>query len=65
VEAEKIRLAKEIQKAEAEIQKVQAKLDNADFARKVPPEVLQDHRQRLADWQAKRAQLQAALDGLA
>jgi hypothetical protein len=25
---------------------------------------LQEHRQRLADWQAKRGQLRAALEGL-
>jgi len=65
VEAEKARLGKEMQKIEGEIQKTQSKLDNPDFARKVPPEVLQEHRQRLADQQAKRAQLQTALDGMA
>jgi valyl-tRNA synthetase len=65
LEAEKARLGKEMQKIEAEIQKAQAKLDHPDFARKVPPAVLQEHRQRLADWQTKRAQLQAALAGLA
>jgi valyl-tRNA synthetase len=65
VEAEKGRLGKELQKIEAEIQKVQAKLNHPDFARKVPAEVLQEHQRRLADWQAKRAQLQGALDGLA
>ena len=64
VEAEKTRLAKEQQKVEAEIQKAEAKLANPNFAGKAPPEVLQEHRQRLADWQAKRAQLRAALEGL-
>ncbi|HEX3718953.1 MAG TPA: valine--tRNA ligase [Verrucomicrobiae bacterium] len=65
VEAEKARLTKELQKVEAEITKVQQKLDNPSFAEKVPPQVLQEHRQRLVDWQSKRAQLQSALDGLA
>jgi valyl-tRNA synthetase len=62
--AEKVRLAKELQKVEAEIQKVEAKLANPHFAGKAPPEVLQEHRQRLADWQAKRELLLASLEAL-
>jgi valyl-tRNA synthetase len=57
-------VARELQKVEAEIQKVEAKLANPNFTGKAPPEILQEHRQRLADWQAKRAQWRAALDGL-
>jgi valyl-tRNA synthetase len=64
VEAEKARLAKELQKIEGEIAKVQQKLANPSFAEKVPAQVLQEHRQRLADWQSKREQLQSALAGL-
>jgi valyl-tRNA synthetase len=63
-QAEKARLAKELQKVEAEIQKVEAKLANPNFTGKAPPEVLSEHQQRLADWQAKRAQLRAALQEL-
>ncbi len=63
-EAEKARLTKELQKVEAEIQKAEAKLANPNFAGKAPPEVLQEHRQRLADWQAKRDQLRTALEEL-
>jgi valyl-tRNA synthetase len=63
-QAEKARLAKELQKVESEIQKVEAKLANPNFSGKAPPEVLQEHRQRLADWQGKRAQLAAALEEL-
>jgi valyl-tRNA synthetase len=63
-QAEKARVAKELQKIEAEIQKVEAKLANPNFAGKAPPEVLQEHRQRLADWQAKREQIKTALEGL-
>ncbi|HUD48079.1 MAG TPA: valine--tRNA ligase [Candidatus Baltobacteraceae bacterium] len=63
-DAEKARLAKELLKIEAEIEKAQTKLANPDFARKVPPQVLLEHQQRLADWQSKRAQLQDALDAL-
>ena len=64
VDAEKARLAKELQKIDAEIGKVQTKLGNPDFAKKVPPQVLQEHQQRLADWQAKRGQLQSSLESL-
>jgi valyl-tRNA synthetase len=64
VDAEKVRLTKELQKIDAEIGKVQTKLGNLDFARKVPPQVLQEHQQRLAEWQSKGAQIRSALEGL-
>jgi len=65
VAAEKARLTKELEKASAEVAKVQDKLNNPAFVQKVPPQVLQEHQNRLAEWQAKRNQLQKALDGLA
>jgi valyl-tRNA synthetase len=64
VEAEKARLTKELAKNQAEIEKVEQKLNNPAFARKVPPAVLEEHKQRLIDWQSKRAQLQSAFDSL-
>ena len=64
VGAEKTRLTKEAQKIEAEIAKVQAKLENPNFAQKVPATVLEEHRQRLANWLAKRDQTRASLDAL-
>jgi len=64
VAAEKARLAKELAKIEAEIEKGQSKLKNASFTQKAPPNVLDEHKKRLADWQAKRAQVKAALDAL-
>ncbi len=64
VEAEKARLDKELRLIEAEIEKAAQKLNNPNFAQKAPPQVLAEHRQRLADWQAKRAQIMTALDGL-
>ena len=39
------RLTKELAKIEAEIEKVQAKLGSADFVQKVPPNVLEEHRE--------------------
>lgn len=64
VEAERTRLAKEIDKAEGEITKVEQKLNNPQFVQKVPPHVLAEHQQRLVEWQAKRDHLQASLDAL-
>jgi valyl-tRNA synthetase len=60
--AEKTRVTKELEKIEAEISKVEQKLANPSFAQKVPPQVLLEHQQRLAEWQAKRAAVKAALD---
>jgi valyl-tRNA synthetase len=62
--AEKTRVTKELEKIEAEISKVESKLANPSFTQKVPPQVLLEHQQRLAEWQAKREQVKAALDEL-
>jgi valyl-tRNA synthetase len=62
--AEKARVTKELEKIEAEISKVEQKLANPSFTQKVPPQVLQEHQQRLAEWQAKREQVRAALAAL-
>ncbi|MGV3773139.1 MAG: valine--tRNA ligase [Verrucomicrobiales bacterium] len=64
LEAEKSRLNKELTKIVAEIEKVQGKLANPNFTEKVPKEVLEEHKQRLADWQSKQAQVQKALEAL-
>jgi len=62
--AEQARLAKELDKIEAEIAKARQKLENPNFTAKAPPQVLQEHRQRLAEWQAKQARTKAALEAL-
>jgi valyl-tRNA synthetase len=64
VEAEKVRLTKELQKIEAEIAKVGQKLANPNFAQKVPPNVLEEHKQRLVEWQGKREHVKSALAAL-
>jgi valyl-tRNA synthetase len=61
VEAEKARLKKELEKIESEISKVGQKLANPKFTQKVPANVLEEHKQRLADWQGKLAHVKAAL----
>jgi valyl-tRNA synthetase len=64
VEAEGARLKKELAKIEAEIAKIEQKLANPNFTQKVPAHVLEEHKQRLADWQAKRDHVKAALAAL-
>ena len=64
VAAERARLTKELEKYNAEIQKVEGKLNNQTFTQKAPPEVLEEHKQRLADWQSKKQHVLAALAAL-
>jgi valyl-tRNA synthetase len=64
LEAEKARQTKELQKIEAEIARVEQKLANPNFTQKVPANVLEEHKQRLADWQGKREHAKAALAAL-
>jgi valyl-tRNA synthetase len=62
--AERNRLTREREKIVAEIEKVEAKLNNPAFVQKVPPNVLQEHQKRLLDWQAKLQQVGRALEAL-
>ncbi len=64
VEAEKARLTKEIVKTQAEIVKVEQKLNNKAFVERVPASVLEEHKKRLVDWQSKHEQLKNALEAL-
>ena len=64
VAAEKIRLTKKAEEYQTEITKVEQKLANPNFTQKVPPQVLVEHQQRLADWQTKLAQIKASLENL-
>ncbi|RTL65250.1 MAG: valine--tRNA ligase, partial [Hyphomicrobiales bacterium] len=59
--AERARLLREIEKTAAEIKKIDAKLSNAGFVAKAPPEVVEENRERKADFEAMTAKLQAAL----
>ena len=62
--AERARLTKELETIRAEIAKVETKLANPAFAQKVPAKVLEEHRQRLVDWQAKEKQVLTGLENL-
>ena len=64
VAAEKARSKKELAKIEAEIAKIQQKLANPNFTQKVPANVLEEHKQRLAEWHGKRDHVKAALAAL-
>ena len=50
LDAEKSRLTKEITRIETEIKKCEGKLGNANFVANAPAEVVQQERQRIADW---------------
>jgi valyl-tRNA synthetase len=58
---ERTRLAREIEKSKAEIKKIDAKLANENFVAKAPPEVVEENRERRADFESTMRRLQAAL----
>ena len=62
--AEKGRLTKEIAKEEGEVKKVDAKLNNADFVRRAPEEVVEENRERKQEALARIEKMRAALDRL-
>jgi len=64
VAAETARLAKELEKFEGEIAKLEQKLANPAFVQKAPPHVLAGHQQRLAEFRSKRDHAQSALETL-
>jgi valyl-tRNA synthetase len=64
VEAERARQGKELAKAKDELGKVQAKLADENFTSKVPQKVLDEHKQREADWQEKVAKLEEMMRAL-
>ncbi|WP_147653438.1 valine--tRNA ligase [Vulcaniibacterium gelatinicum] len=57
--AERARLDKELKRVEAEIGKCQTKLGNPTFVQNAPAAVVEQERQRLADWSAQRDALAA------
>jgi valyl-tRNA synthetase len=57
--AECARLTKELERLDAEITSARGRLGNAAFVEKAPKSVVDEMRQRLADREAKQAQLQA------
>jgi valyl-tRNA synthetase len=62
--AERARLAKEIEKLDAEIAKIDKKLSNPNFTDKAPPAVVQVQHDRKAGFVDERAKLADAMEGL-
>ena len=59
--AEKSRLQKDIASAASDIAHTAKKLGNADFVARAPEEVVEENRERLAEAEATKAKLEAAL----
>ncbi len=65
VAAERARLAKEVGRLGAEVERFEKKLANADFVARAPAAVIEENRDKLDEALGARAKLQAALDRLA
>ena len=61
LDAERVRLTRERDKAAAEAVKLARKLENADFVARAPEDVVAENRERLAGFHAEVARLEAAL----
>jgi valyl-tRNA synthetase len=61
---ERARLTKDMQKAEAEIARIDVKLGNAEFMAKAPAEVIDELREKRAQYEALRAKIAEALKRL-
>jgi valyl-tRNA synthetase len=59
--AELERLAKQHRKAETDLNKMESKLNNAEFARNAPPEVVAKDQQRLRELRTEIGQLAAQI----
>ena len=62
--AERVRLQKEMQKAEADIKRVDAKLGNPKFVANAPEEVVEEEREKRAEADDRRAKIVEALERL-
>ena len=62
--AERARLAKEMQKAEADIARVDAKLGNAKFVERAPEEVVEEEKEKREEALARKAKIAEAIERL-
>jgi valyl-tRNA synthetase len=62
--AERARLGKEVATLGSDIERTAKKLDNPDFIARAPEEVIEENRERLAEAEAAKAKLEAALGRL-
>jgi valyl-tRNA synthetase len=65
LDAERARLARELDRLGKDIAKIEAKLANADFIAKAPEEVVEEQRERLAEATGRRARTEALLQRFA
>jgi valyl-tRNA synthetase len=65
IDKERARLEKEIARLAGEIGKIDKKLGNADFLARAPEEVVEEQRERRAEWSGAAVRLKEALDRLA
>lgn len=61
VAAETARLNRELEKIQAEIARIEQRLEDPQFTAKAPPHVLEEHRRRLAEWRDRADHARAAL----
>jgi len=64
IAAEQARLAKEMQKVEADVKRVDAKLGNVDFLTRAPEEVIDEQREKRDEAEARRVKILEALERL-
>jgi valyl-tRNA synthetase len=64
LDAERVRLKREIAREQVEVDKVDKKLGNSQFTSKAPPEVIEEQEERRREALERIARLQAALDRL-
>jgi len=62
--AVRARLAKEMQKADADIARVDAKLGNANFVASAPEEVVEEEKEKREDAVRRKEKIAAALERL-
>ena len=61
---EKVRFAKQLEKINADILKLEHKLADPEFAQKAPPQVLSEHRERLAELIKAREKVTGLLESM-
>jgi valyl-tRNA synthetase len=64
IAAERARLTKEMQKADADIARVDAKLDNPNFMARAPEEVVEEEKEKREEALARKAKIADALERL-
>ena len=64
LDAERARLAKEMQKADADIARVDAKLGNANFVARAPEEVVEEEKEKREEAAGRKAKIADALERL-